>query len=277
MRRRRQPSVVTGSSSTTALSKLLPESPCAPLGRARCGIRGTRGCAALHPGLSTSPPMGPQTRPQPCRRHGRGQPGVERSATPGGHPRFNGAPAAIPPQRGGRGGVIWQTDPTAANAPPRAIDLGPDGAAGTIPTMPKAWTWTARGGAERNPGGAPPVYGAPAAIPPQRGGRGGVIWQTDPTAANAPPRAIDLGPDGAADTTPTMPKAWTWTARGGAERNPGGGTPGLTAPPPPSRPNGADGGVGRKTNHAAADLSCGSFTARGSSLLNSRDKSAAMV
>jgi len=208
MRRRRQPSVVTGSSSTTALSKLLPESPCAPLGRARCGIRGTRGCAALHPGLSTSPPMGPQTRPQPCRRHGRGQPGVERSATPGGHPRFNGAPAAIPPQRGGRGGVIWQTDPT---------------------------------------------------------------------AANAPPRAIDLGPDGAADTTPTMPKAWTWTARGGAERNPGGGTPGLTAPPPPSRPNGADGGVGRKTNHAAADLSCGSFTARGSSLLNSRDKSALMV
>jgi len=81
----------------------------------------TRGRAPLHPGLSTSAPAGPFNRPcqipgnagfrahgprvtlrstpgavqNPCQRHGRGQPGVERSATPGNaathRPRPNGA------------------------------------------------------------------------------------------------------------------------------------------------------------------------------------------
>jgi len=60
-----------------------------------------------------------------------------------------------------------------------------------------------------------------------------------PGLRSAPPRAIDVGPCGAAGRYgKTMPEAWTRTARGGEKRNPG-----KRGAPPASRPNGADVGV----------------------------------
>jgi len=149
---------------------------------------------AWDPGVTLRSTPGYRRRPRwgrgggfawnPCRRHGRGQPRVRRSVTPGlstlspdgaaavgsrgthaegmdvDSPGWSEAQPWVMPCRLrdsaplGRRRNLMRGIPGLRFAPPRAIDVGPDGAAAAVRVepMPTAWTWTAQGGAKRNPG-----------------------------------------------------------------------------------------------------------------------------
>jgi len=116
-------------------------------------------------------------------------------------------------------------------APPRAVDVGPVEAAGTIPTMPKAWTWTARG--------ATPGQRRPHRDPAPTG-------RTEASSGKriVPPSTFRASRWGAGDVRCVAPGVAPALH------------PGVTAPPPRSRPNGADGGVVLKTDRPTANIPC---------------------
>ena len=139
--------------------------------------RGTRGYAALHPGLSTSAPLGPRARFAWSHAEGMDvdSPGWSESATLGNAvPREDSAPTGRTEASLDDGwsrrersvrpvapGVALRSTPGYRRRPRWGRERGSHGA------MPEAWMSTAQGVAKAQPR----VTRCPTRIPPQRGGR----------------------------------------------------------------------------------------------------------